>query len=81
MYIKGKGICPPHSDRIECKYSINLCVAQNSVWDFYLEGNVFHLTPNSAVFYSGTHHSHWREKISAKNYADLITFHFTDIDI
>jgi hypothetical protein len=34
------------------------------------------LNPGDALFYSGTDHPHWRNKIQPDNFCDLIFFHF-----
>ena len=34
------------------------------------------LNPGDALFYSGTDHPHWRNKIQQDNFCDLIFFHF-----
>ena len=38
-YKKGKGVCPLHIDRKQCKYTIGLCVNQVEVWDFWINHN------------------------------------------
>jgi hypothetical protein len=80
MYLKGEGICPLHTDRPQCKYSIDLCLDQLEPWSIFVNDLEFMLKPNQALLYSGTDHPHYRNKIQPHNYATLAFFHFVDFD-
>lgn len=76
MYYTGEGICPPHVDRPQCKYTIGLCVNQREIWPINIDGIEFNLTEGQAVLYSGTDHLHYRDRIQPTNYCDMVFFHF-----
>lgn len=82
MYFTGAGECPKHTDRPQCKYTVDLCIGQKEVWPFFAEvdGKTerFDLEPGDALILSGTDHLHWREKIQDGNFCDLAFFHFVD---
>ena len=80
MYIKGEGICPLHTDRPQCKYSIDLCLDQIEPWGIFVNDQEYLLKPNQALLYSGTDHPHYRNKIQPNNYVSLAFFHFVDLD-
>lgn len=80
-----EGVCPLHSDRPQCKYTIDLAVRQDEKWPIYIlapneaEPRSFLLDEGQAVAYSGTDHPHHRvpmNKDSKATYADLLFFHF-----
>ena len=84
------GICPPHTDRPQCKYTIDLLVAQDgSPWPIQIhktqdpdsERDTILLKPGEAVCYSGTGQRHYRDRMSetgpvVPSYANLAFFHF-----
>lgn len=80
MYFTGRGFCPVHTDRPQCKYTLDLCVNQNEPWAINIAGANYFLNPNDAMLYSGTDHVHYREKIQPNNYCDLVFFHFVPLD-
>jgi hypothetical protein len=80
MYIKGIGICPLHTDRPQCRYSIDLCLDQISPWPIFINDVEYLLQPNEALLYSGVEHPHYRNKIQPDNYVSLAFFHFVDAD-
>ncbi len=71
-----KGICPRHTDRSQCKYTIDLCIAQREPWDIYVEGKPYTLREGEALCFSGTDQEHWRNSIQPGNFCDLAFFHF-----
>jgi len=79
-----KGICPFHTDRPQCKYTIDFCIDQDQVWPINIQDQDYILEPNDAVCYSGTDSPHYREKIKGK-FCNLVFFHFVpvsyDIDL
>lgn len=77
MYHEGLGVCPVHTDRLECEFTVSVCVSQNDVWPLYVEGKQFGLNIGDALLYSGTHHIHWREQIPANTWCDMVLFFFT----
>ena len=80
MYDEGKGICPGHKDRPQCKYTIDLCINQKEPWAINVDGEDYFLNPGDALLYSGTDHWHYREKIQENNFCDLAFFHFVPIN-
>ena len=75
-----RGICPRHVDRPQCKYAINLCVAQREPWGLFVDDVEYRLHPNQALFYSGTRSPHHRERIQPGNFCNLVFFFFVDED-
>ncbi len=71
-----KGVCPRHVDRPQCKYTIDLCIAQREPWDIFVEGKPYTLREGEALCFSGTDQEHWREPIQPNNFCDLAFFHF-----
>jgi len=80
MYYTGEGVCPAHTDRPPCKYTVDLCVNQNETWGIFVDGTEYFLDEGDALIYSGTDHLHYREKIQPTNYCDLVFFHFVPED-
>lgn len=79
MYFTGEGKCPFHTDREQCKFTVDLCVNQNEPWPINIAGRDYILHPGDAVIYSGTDHLHGREAIQPGNYCDLVFFHFVPL--
>jgi hypothetical protein len=52
----------PHCDRSEThvSYTFTVELDKSKPWDFYVEDQKFDMKPNSAIWFSGTHQSHWR---------------------
>jgi hypothetical protein len=73
-----QGYCPPHRDRSECQWTLDLCVAQDKVWPIFIENEQIDLKENDAVIYSGTDQVHWRQKIHESGFCHLIFFHFKE---
>lgn len=81
MYFKGKGVCPMHTDRPQCKYTVDLCLNQKEPWGISVLDKEYFMEPGDALIYSGTDHLHGRkEKIQSNNFCDLIFFHFVNKD-
>lgn len=76
MYDDARSICPLHTDRPQCKYTIDLCINQNFVWPIYISDTRYSLEIGDAVIYSGTDHPHYRDQIGENNFCDLAFFHF-----
>lgn len=74
------GICPRHTDRPQCKYTVDLCVSQKETWPIYIDDVPYRLLENDAVIYSGTDSPHYRQRLQDGNYCNLIFFHFVDED-
>jgi hypothetical protein len=69
------GVCPFHTDRPQCKYTIDYCIDQDVEWPIWVDDKPYILQPNDALCYSGTDSPHWREMIKGK-YCWLAFFHF-----
>jgi hypothetical protein len=76
MYDDDRAICPLHTDRPQCKYTIDLCLNQKEPWDIFINDEAYSLNPGDAVAYSGTDHPHYRNQIAKGNFCDLAFFHF-----
>lgn len=72
----NKGFCPEHTDRPQCKYTIDVCIAQRKPWGIFVEDKEYFLEENQALCYSGTDQKHRRNKIDPLNFCWLIFFHF-----
>ena len=79
-YFMNDSCCPIHSDRPQCKYSVDMVIFQEKAWPIYIDFKKFEMNPNQATFYSGTDHIHWRDKIEQGNKVALAFFHFVDSD-
>lgn len=83
MYFAGTGKCPKHTDRPQCKYTVDVCFNQKEPWPFFVESPQLHkfsMEPGDAIILSGTEHPHWREPIQSGNFCDLVFFHYVDPD-
>jgi hypothetical protein len=70
------GICPPHRDKPECQWTLDLCVKQDRPWLLSIENRSFLMNENEGLIYSGTDQLHWRDKIHPNGFCDLVFFHF-----
>lgn len=77
MY-RGEGICPLHTDRPQCKFTIDLCISQSKPWAIYVDGKKYWLEENDALVYSGSDSPHYRNKIEPGNFCNLAFFHFVE---
>jgi len=76
MYEDERSICPLHTDRPQCKYTIDLCIDQKIPWGIFINDEEYILNAGDAVCYSGTDHPHYRNVIEKDNFCDLAFFHF-----
>lgn len=81
------GICPGHTDRPQCVYTIDLCVNQLKPWPIYVGkdendkvGTEFIHEEGDAVCYSGTGQWHYRNRMEPGNKLDMVFFHFVPIN-
>jgi hypothetical protein len=81
LYCAPWAVCPPHYDRPQCKYSLDLCVEKVEDWPLFVENKSYSLNENCALAYSGTNDFHWREKAKGQQYLTTMAFfHFVDSD-
>lgn len=73
-----QGICPPHRDRDQCQWTLDVCINQDRPWNLYIENQVTSLDENEGVIYSGTDQLHWRNSIHSGGHCHLIFFHFKE---
>lgn len=76
MYDDERSICPLHTDRPQCKFTIDVCLDHGEPWELFVNDQPYVLNPGDAVCYSGTDHPHYRNKIKPGNFCDLAFFHF-----
>ena len=79
MYGKD-GICPLHTDRPQCKYTIDYCISQKEPWEIFVNDKPYLLNENDALCYSGTDQPHYRNTIQDGNFCNLAFFHFVPIN-
>lgn len=79
MYGK-EGVCPPHTDRPQCQFTIDLVVHQDAPWPIYIEEKPYLIeAPGKAVAYSGTGQAHYRKPMKSDSKATMMNlafFHF-----
>ncbi len=80
-----EGICPLHTDRPQCQYTIDLQINSNGDWPININGEDYVLKDGEAIAYSGTKHPHFRKSMHAEKLRpctkmDLAFFHFVPID-
>lgn len=78
LYREG-GVCPRHTDRPQCKYTVDLCVSQDQPWPIYVDDLPYKLYENDALVYSGTDSPHYRQRLVNGSHCFLIFFHFVPI--
>jgi hypothetical protein len=75
-----EGICPPHTDRPQCQFTIDVQLNSDGSWPIYIEDKQFVLTNGQAIAYSGTGQRHFRKamRLDGDNctFMDLAFFHF-----
>lgn len=79
-FYQKDGVCPPHKDRKECQWTLNVCLEQDFEWPIFIEGEAHHLKANEALFYSGTDLQHWRNKNSSDKICTLCVYCFTEVE-
>jgi hypothetical protein len=77
---RDNGICPRHTDRPQCKYTIDVCISQLQPWTIYVDDIPYLLQENDALIYSGTDSPHYRQRLQTGNHCYLVFFHFVPID-
>jgi hypothetical protein len=78
-YAEG-GRVPPHRDRAQCRYTLDLCVAHEGPdWPLHVEGTPYVIGANDALVYRGTEQTHHREEKPPLTLAHLAFFHFVDV--
>lgn len=73
------GVCPLHTDRPQCQFTIDLVINQDSAWPIYVDGEPYLLGEGEALCYSGTRQPHFRKPMkedSKATYIDLAFFHW-----
>jgi hypothetical protein len=82
MSLYGKnGYCPPHFDRPQCQYTIDLQINSDGLWPIYVKSGEYILENNNALCYSGTYHFHYRRKMPENmSFNHLIFFHYVPQD-
>lgn len=80
MYGKD-GVCPLHTDRPQCAYTVDLCLHQNGRWPLYVNDIPYDLEAGESLIYSGSTMPHYRNPMPslgpiAPTYANLAFFHF-----
>jgi hypothetical protein len=80
MYGKD-GVCPPHTDRRQCRYTIDICLSQDKPWPINIKGKEITLQEGEAVAYSGTTHHHYRRPMNeyGGTFCNLAFFHFVPV--
>lgn len=79
------GVCPAHSDRPPCKFTVDLMVdsdAEEKPWELHIDNQPYVTTPGEAVVYSGTGQPHYRKPMresSDATFATLVFFHFQGV--
>lgn len=77
----NNGYCPPHFDRVQCQYTIDLQVNSDGSWPIYVKSDEYILENGDALCYSGTYHFHYRRKMPEKmSFNHLVFFHFVPKD-
>ena len=76
------GVCPPHVDRPQCRFTIDLLVHGGEDWPLYVEGWPCVLKPGEAVCYTGeqVHYRNPMSEDSRAKFADLAFFHWVAKD-
>lgn len=77
-----EGVCPQHTDRPQCQFTVDLCINQDAEWPIYVDDEAYILKPGEALFYSGTGQPHYRKPMkedSKATFCDLAFFHFAPI--
>lgn len=73
------GVCPAHTDRPQCQFTVDLLVHADGKWPIYIEDKAYVAEPGDAVCYSGTGQRHYRKPMredSDVTRMDLVFFHF-----
>jgi hypothetical protein len=78
------GVCPPHTDRPQCQFTVDLQVSSDGSWPIYVEDKPHVLADGEALVYSGTGQEHYRKPMKEDGKSctrmDLAFFHFVPTD-
>lgn len=84
-YANTRGMNPllfPHYDETfkEQRITFDIQVRATKPWGIVVEDSVYTLKDNQALFFSGTHQVHWREKMQfdESDYVDMVFCHFSE---
>lgn len=77
-----EGICPLHTDRPQCQFSIDMQINSDGEWPIYVNDEEYILKDGEAICYSGTRHPHYRKAMNLGKCTkmDLAFFHFVPIN-
>jgi hypothetical protein len=81
-----EGVCPIHTDRPPCQFTIDIQLKSDNPWPIYVEENEYLLKDGNALCYSGTGQPHYRKPMSMTpedkrvTYMNLVFFHFVPIE-
>ena len=78
-----EGVCPLHTDRPQCQFTIDLQINSDGEWPIYVDGQPHVLKDGEALCYSGTGQPHFRKPMATDSTAtkmDLAFFHFVPIN-
>lgn len=84
-----EGVCPPHTDRPQCQFTVDLQISSNAQWPINISGKDYVLEDGEAICYSGTGQHHFRKPWSETGVAtrmdtpffmNLAFFHFVPTD-
>lgn len=76
-----EGVCPLHTDRPQCQYTVDMVISQDGLWPIYIDNKPFGLQTSQAICYSGTEQPHYRKPMnqdSEATYCNLAFFHFVE---
>lgn len=59
-----EGVCPLHTDRPQCQFTIDLQISSNGDWPIYVDETPYTLKDGEALCYSGTGQPHYRKQMS-----------------
>lgn len=80
-----EGVCPVHTDRPQCQFTVDLQVDSDGTWPITVDGKEYLLVNGQALAYSGTGHVHYRKPMKMNSagpvdgratFMNLAFFHF-----
>lgn len=77
------GVCPLHTDRPQCQFTIDLQVESDGTWPIYIEEKPYELKDGEALCYSGTGQPHYRKSMKEDGTCksmNLVFFHFVPVE-
>lgn len=60
-----EGVCPKHTDRPQCQFTIDLQIDSDGDWPIYVEEKPYVLKNGQGLFYSGTGQEHYRNSMKS----------------